>query len=76
MKGSQSVLPGRYNIVLDNENPGKTKKLVKKMGLVDTKVCESLEKALKLCDGGLDKKINEVFVTGGRSLYEYAIDKK
>ena len=49
---------------------------IDRLNLKDTKITNNFESALKLCDGGLNKPINEIFVTGGRTLYKNSITKK
>ena len=56
------ILPNRFNIVLS---------LSKKFN--DCQTCESLEKALELCN---EKKFDQIFIIGGQSVYEEALHKK
>ena len=56
------ILPDRFNIVLST---------TKKFEGLET--CDSLESALTLCK---DKKFDDIFIIGGQSVYEEALNKK
>ena len=56
------VLPDRYNIVLSKTT---------KFHYLET--CNSLESALSLCK---DKNFDDIFIIGGQSVYEEALNKK
>ena len=56
------VLPDRYNIVLSRTT---------KFHYLET--CDSLESALSLCK---DKNFDDIFIIGGQSVYEEALNKK
>jgi|TARA_Y100000992_G_C21273733_1_gene498580 dihydrofolate reductase len=55
-------LPHRYNIVLSSTQT-----------FENVETCISLEKALQLCK---EKNIDEIFIIGGQSVYENALNKK
>lgn len=56
------VLPDRYNIVLSRT-----------IKFDNLETCESLEKALEVCK---EKKFDQIFIIGGQSVYEEALNKK
>lgn len=55
-------LPNRYNIVLSSTQV-----------FENVETCISLEKALAHCK---EKKFDEIFIIGGQSVYQYALNKK
>jgi dihydrofolate reductase len=59
------VLPDRFNIVLS--------RTIKFSSDLDLETCTTLESALSLCK---EKKFDDIFIIGGQSVYEEALNKK